>query len=101
LACRLAAVKLGPLKMTGVFAILAVYSFFIQALGVYYYPHGQWDQTPISVSLDTSRVWDWRDNPILRTARGGPVWKPYAVLGAAIREGKSGVLREMRDLDVK
>jgi hypothetical protein len=84
-----------------VFAALAVYSVLIQALGAFFYPHGHWDAGPPSVDrANTARLWDWRDNPILRTARGGFYWEPYAVVGAAMTGGLSPARERLRELNV-
>lgn len=69
------------------FAAVAVYCFFIQALGVYYYPKGRWDHLPVSVDQDQRRLWNWSDNPIARTLKGGPAWEPYAIVKTALKEG--------------
>lgn len=56
--------------MTSAFAAVALYCCFVQALGVYCYPKGRWDQQPVSADMDPARLWNWRDNPLIRTARG-------------------------------
>ncbi len=81
-------------------AVVAVYCVFIQALGVYFYPNGHWDNTPVPVDQAGYRVWDWRDNPIRRTLRGGPLWQPYAIVGAALTGGLPAASRKMRELGV-
>ncbi len=83
-----------------IFAALAVYSVMIQALGAFFYPNGHWDAGPPSVDASSARLWDWRDNPIVRTARGGFYWQPYAVVGAAMTGGLSGAERRVRELNV-
>jgi len=84
-----------------VFAALAVYSLLVQALGAFFYPNGHWDAGPPSVDMaHTARLWDWRDNPIVRTARGGFYWEPYAVVGAALTGGFSAAQSRMRELNV-
>jgi hypothetical protein len=82
------------------FAVLALYSVLIQALGVFFYPKGHWDGTPQSVDAAPARLWDWRDNPIVRTMLGGLYWEPYAIAGAAFTGGLSAAQRRMRDLNV-
>jgi len=69
-------------RLSRTFWAAAVYSIGIQALGVYFYPKGHWDNVPVSVDVASERLWDWRDNPIRRTASGGFVWEGYAALGA-------------------
>ncbi len=82
------------------FAAVVVYCVFIQALGVYFYPKGHWDHTPVPVDNAGGRVWDWRDNPIGRTLAAGPTWEPYVIVGAALTEGIRGAQRKMQELDI-
>jgi hypothetical protein len=81
------------------FVTLALYSVLIQAIGVFFYPKGRWDGGPPNVNSAPARVWDWRDNPIVRTIRGGPEWEPYAVIGTAITSGIPSAQRRMRELN--
>jgi hypothetical protein len=82
------------------FATLAVYSVLIQAEGAFFYPKGHWDAGPPSVDDAPGRLWEWRDNPIGRTLRGGPFWEPYAIVGAAFTEGIPAARRRMREVNV-
>jgi hypothetical protein len=81
----LIAVGLPALRPKGVrwaFASLAAYSVLIQALGVFYYPKGRWDHLPVSVDAAPARLWNWADNPVIRTARAGIAWEPYSIIAA-------------------
>jgi hypothetical protein len=82
------------------FAALALYSLLIQALGVFCYPKGHWDAGPPSVDGAPARLWNWRDNPIARTVRGGPYFEPYAIVGAAFKGGIPAARLRMRELAV-
>ncbi len=82
------------------FAGIAVYCCFVQALGVYCYPKGRWDGSPVSVNDDPSRLWDWVDNPLVRTARGGVAWEPYAILGAAAKGGLPAAAKKLHELQI-
>ena len=82
------------------FVVLTIYSIFIQAVGVYFYPKGHWDDTPVSVDEHPERLWDWRDNPIRRTVEAGPAWEPYAIVAAAITGGTSAAARKMHELHI-
>ncbi len=82
------------------FAVLALYSILIQAVGVFFYPNGHWDAIPQPVDAANGRLWNWRDNPIARTVRGGLYWEPYAILGAAITGGIPAARLRMRELNV-
>jgi hypothetical protein len=81
------------------FAVLALYSILIQALGAFFYPNGHWDGTPQSVDAAPARLWDWADNPVTRTLRGGFFWEPYAIVNAALAGGMPAARRRMRELN--
>lgn len=82
------------------FAVLALYSVLIQGIGAFFYPNGHWDGIPQPVDKAHGRLWDWRDNPVARTVRGGFYWEPYAVIGAALTGGVPAAQRRMRELNV-
>jgi hypothetical protein len=54
----------------------------------------------MSVDNAPDRLWDWRDNPIVRTVRGGLYWEPYAIVGAALTGGLPAAQRRLRELNV-
>ena len=54
------------------FACAVVAAFAVQIVGVFYYPNGGWDDLPVSVDVQTSRLWDWHDPQIVRTFMSGP-----------------------------
>jgi hypothetical protein len=81
------------------FAVLALYSISIQAIGAFFYPKGHWDTRPKNVNAARARLWDWRDNPIARTVGAGPAWESYAVIGTAIAGGLPAAQRRMRELN--
>jgi hypothetical protein len=83
-----------------VFAVLALYSVLIQAIGVFFYPNGHWDGTPEGVDAAHGRLWNWRDNPIARTVSGGVYWEPYAIVSAAVTRGLPAARLRMRELNV-
>ena len=82
------------------FAGVAVYCCLIQALGVYFYPKGRWDLLPVSVDSHPERVWDWADNPIIRTARGGLVWEPYVIVTTAALQGIPAAAQKLRQYGI-
>ncbi|HLY60139.1 MAG TPA: Gfo/Idh/MocA family oxidoreductase [Terriglobia bacterium] len=57
---------------TSIFALCAVFGLWVQIVGAYYYPNGNWDSTPMTLEADPRRVWDWSDTQLLRTWRAGP-----------------------------
>jgi hypothetical protein len=59
------------------FATALLVSVTVQAIGVFFYPNGRWDALPQPLNQNRERVWDWKDNQILRSARAGPVLEPY------------------------
>jgi len=81
------------------FAVLALYSISIQAIGAFFYPKGHWDTQPKNVNEASARLWDWRDNPIARTVGAGPAWESYAVIGTVIASGLPAAQRRMRELN--
>ena len=83
-----------------VFLTLALYSMFVQAVGVFFYPNGHWDGLPRQADGTNGRFWDWRDNPIARTLGGGFYWQPYSVVGAALTGGIPAAARRVRELNL-
>lgn len=82
------------------FVVAVAYGVLIQAIGVYFYPNGHWDNTPVPVDDAGYRNWNWRDNPIGRTLAAGPVWQPYAIVGAALTGGVPAASKKMREVGV-
>ncbi len=98
IAIGLPAIESGPLKYA--FATAALYGCLIQAVGVYCYPKGHWDNSPTSVDDDHARLWDWADNPIRRTAHAGIASEPYSILTAAVTEGWPAAVKKLRELGI-
>lgn len=88
-------------RFRGAFAATALYGVLIQSLGVYCYPKGRWDHLPLPVDTHPGRLWDFRDNPVVRTARGGLAWEPYAVVGAAINGGIPAAAKRLEELGIQ
>ena len=59
------------------FGATLAFSIIVQAIGAFCYPNGHWDSVPRSVDQAQERLWDWRDNQIVRSASAGPVLAPY------------------------
>jgi hypothetical protein len=66
---------------------LILWSVFVQAVGVFYYPNGNWNDSPSTFTVgpfakaDTTRLWDVADTQIFRTFNAGPiVVNPIAVI---------------------
>jgi hypothetical protein len=97
----LATPRLASRPVRAAFATLALYSFLVQALGVYVYPRGRWDHTPVPVDHVPSRLWDWRDNPIARTLRADPAWEPFAVVRAYLEGGAPAARRRLNELGIR
>jgi hypothetical protein len=64
-------------------------SIAVQAIGAFCYPNGHWDAAPQSVDAHPERLWDWRDNQILRTAAAGPVLDPYRLAWRVLTTGST------------
>lgn len=75
---------------------LAVYSGLVQAVGVYFYPNGHWDRVPATVDAQPARIWEWVDNPIVRTAGAGPVWQPYSIVATALTRGLPAAAQQLQ-----
>lgn len=65
-----------------VIAGLVIWSVFVQVVGVFYYPNGNWNDIPKTIvpvggetfkTTDTSRLWDTKDTQIFRTFGAGPI----------------------------
>lgn len=82
------------------FAAAAVYCCLIQALGVYCYPKGRWDHLPVSVDDHPERVWNWVDNPVIRTAQAGIAWEPYSIVAAAASGGLPAAAKRLQQLGI-
>lgn len=68
------------------FVLLAAWSTFAQAVGAFCYPNSRWDETPVAVGAQPSRLWDWRDNPIARSLAAGPRLGPDPSMLRKLRE---------------
>lgn len=87
--------------MRGTFAAAALYGVLIQVLGVYCYPKGRWDHLPQPVDTHPARLWDYRDNPLVRTAGGGLAWEPYEVARAAFTGGVPAAAKRLKELGIQ
>ena len=54
------------------FALAVVLAVWVQVVGTYYYPGGQWDTQPLDVDKHPERVWDWPDTTLSRNWQRGP-----------------------------
>jgi len=54
-----------------VVAATVVFALWVQVVGAFYYKPGIWDADPISIDFRPQRLWDWRDNQLLRSWRAG------------------------------
>lgn len=60
-----------------IFVVLILFSVGVQMVGAFCYPRGSWNSQPVPVNKDLSRLWDWGDNQIIRTAKAGPSLEAY------------------------
>lgn len=60
---------------TYIFIVLFVISFFIQIVGSFYYPNGDWDVSP-SIDDHSERLWKWNDSQIITEYKAGLI-EPY------------------------
>lgn len=63
-----------------VFAAAAAAAIAVQGVGAFCYPRGDWDGRPVAIHDASPRLWEWRDNPIIRTAAAGVCAAPFAPL---------------------
>ena len=73
------------------FVALAACSVFVQFVGAFSYPGGDWHAKPAPVRERRERLWDWRDNPIRRDLSAGVNLNPHRLLAelvAARLEGR-------------
>jgi hypothetical protein len=54
-------------------AVILIWSIFVQVVGIFFYPNGNWDSSPQNVDISPNRLWDWNDNPISRCLYSGPI----------------------------
>jgi hypothetical protein len=54
------------------FAATVAFALWVQVVGTFYYPAGNWDGSPVDVELKPQRCWDWSDNQLQRSWRAGP-----------------------------
>jgi hypothetical protein len=68
----------GPRKIIlgASFAVLAAVSFFVHSRAVLVPEVHLWNEKPVSVDLQPSRVWDWHDIQFLRGIRHVPIGDP-------------------------
>jgi hypothetical protein len=83
------------------FASALLASISVQAIGVFFYPHGRWDALPQPLSKQRERVWDWKDNQILRSVRAGPVLEPYQLAYSFLKNPGESAEERLRDKRVK
>jgi hypothetical protein len=55
------------------FAATVAFALWVQVVGAFYYPAGNWDGRPVDVELQPQRCWNWSDNQLMRSWRAGPV----------------------------
>lgn len=54
-----------------IISMLLFYSFFVQFVGAFFYPNGNWDGVPESVDTNPDRVWEIYDTQIARSFSAG------------------------------
>ena len=61
------------------FAATLAFALWVQVVGAFYYPQGNWNGSPIDIDFSPERCWDWSDNQLRRTWRAGPA-TPFLLL---------------------
>lgn len=57
-------------KKAATLAVVA-WSIWVQAVGAFYYPSGNWNGMPTDVDRAHERLWNWSDSQLIRTIHGG------------------------------
>ena len=72
----LAAAALARVRLSSAAAALCglalAWSIAMSATGAFFYPHDEWNTSPVSVDRDHGRLWDWSDPQFVRCWRTGP-----------------------------
>jgi hypothetical protein len=74
-----------------VFAGTVAIALWVQVVGAFYYPAGNWDGQPVNVDREPKRVWDWSDNQLLRSWRAGPAQPVLLKEWEKVLQPRSGV----------
>ncbi|MFB3787442.1 MAG: hypothetical protein ACE15F_13840 [bacterium] len=56
--------------LRGIFYVLLAYSLLVQGIGAFCYP-SDWAVSPVDITVDKGRLWDWANNQIWSCARSG------------------------------
>jgi len=83
------------------FAAALFFSIAVQGIGAFCYPNGHWDSQPVSANKHRERFWDWRDNPIFRSALAGPVTEPYRLAYRFFTHPGGAPEHDLKDQGVK
>lgn len=51
------------------FLLCFAWSLWMQAVGAFLYPAGDWNGSPVNIDRMPARVWDWQDNPVSRDVK--------------------------------
>jgi hypothetical protein len=79
-----------PVLRAAFVATVAI-ALWVQVVGAFYYPSGNWDESPINVDLQPRRLWDWSDNQILRSWNAGPAAPTLLDEWVDLPENRSGM----------
>ena len=64
-------IRARPVLKVALVATLA-FALWVQVVGAFYYPNGDWDGWPVNVEFQPQRCWELSDCQLLRTWRAGP-----------------------------
>jgi hypothetical protein len=73
------------------FVATVVTALWVQVVGAFYYPSGNWDGSPVNVDRQPRRLWDWSDNQILRSWNAGPAAPTLLDAWVELPENRSGM----------
>jgi hypothetical protein len=70
-ASALAGMRLGAVS-AGLCTAALAWSIAVSATGAFFYPHDEWNTSPVDVDQDHARLWAWSDPQFVRCWRQGP-----------------------------
>jgi hypothetical protein len=84
-----ASIRARPVLRVALAATVAI-ALWVQVVGAFYYPAGDWDGSPVSVDIEPQRCWDWSDNQLRRSWRAGPAPPSLLIQWERLLQPRSG-----------
>jgi hypothetical protein len=71
--------------LAALFSIFLIVSVFVQVVGVFYYPNGDWDSQP-DIDKHPEKSWQLNDTQVMRSFNGG-LFNPFSVSPKSLDNG--------------